>query len=253
MLIQYCSDLHLEFPENRQFLAGKPITPRAKILILAGDIMPFSELSAHNKFLDTASAAFDRIYWLPGNHEYYHTDANHRTGAFTENIRRNLHLINNTTVEEGDVRIIFSTLWTQISPRFEWDIERGLSDFQVVRFGSRTLRASDVNQMHADSIAFLKAELACPTTAKRTVVVTHHVPTLFRYPDVYRGSILNEAFAVELHQLIHESSISHWIFGHHHFNVADFRIGGTTLTTNQLGYVKNNEHRGFSPDRTFEA
>jgi predicted phosphohydrolase len=251
MIIQYCSDLHLEFPENRRHLEGKPLVPRAKTLVLAGDIVPFNELHAHNAFFDSLSTSFDQVYWIPGNHEYYRGDAQRRSGNFTEDIRPNVHLLNNTVVEEGNVRLIFSTLWSHISKKFENDIEKSLNDFHVINYGGRPLRAADVNQLHTESLAFIKAELAQPTT-KKTIVITHHVPTLFHYPDVYRGSILNEAFATDLDSLIIGSNISYWIFGHHHFNIADFKIGATTLTTNQLGYVHNRENRGFSPDRVIE-
>jgi len=36
MKIQYCSDLHLEFPTNAIFLKNHPIEPAGEILILAG-------------------------------------------------------------------------------------------------------------------------------------------------------------------------------------------------------------------------
>jgi hypothetical protein len=65
MLLQYCSDLHLEFSDNRDFLASKPLIPRAKILVLGGDIVPFAAIEAHNAYWDSLSASFDRIYWTP--------------------------------------------------------------------------------------------------------------------------------------------------------------------------------------------
>ena len=35
MKIQYCSDLHIEFLENKKFLDEKPIAPIGEILIMA--------------------------------------------------------------------------------------------------------------------------------------------------------------------------------------------------------------------------
>jgi hypothetical protein len=71
------------------------------------------------------------------------------------------------------------------------------------------------------------------------------------YPPQYRGNILNEAFAVELFDLIETNGPDYWIFGHTHNNIADFSIGKTLLKTNQLGYIKYNEQHGFYSDRHF--
>lgn len=37
MLIQFCSDLHLEFYNNRQWLKANPLIPIGEILVIGGD------------------------------------------------------------------------------------------------------------------------------------------------------------------------------------------------------------------------
>ena len=71
------------------------------------------------------------------------------------------------------------------------------------------------------------------------------MPTLFNYPEKYKGTTINEAFAVELFDLIEDSNIDYWIYGHHHSNTSDFTIGKTRLLTNQVGYVSHDEHQEF--------
>ena len=51
MKIQYCSDLHLEFPVNKKYLKANPIKPEDEILLLAGDIIPFAEMENENDFI----------------------------------------------------------------------------------------------------------------------------------------------------------------------------------------------------------
>lgn len=249
--IQYCSDLHLEFPENSSFLKANPIKAEGDILIMAGDIVPFTVLDKYNWFFDEVSEKFKQVFWIPGNHEYYYSDISLRSGCFSEVIRKNITLLNNQVVELEDIRFVFSTLWTKISEHNQWHIMQRLSDFHVISNLSDNFTSTKYNDLHTESLTFIKEVLNNKTTAKSTVVATHHVPTFMNYPDEYKGSVLNEAFAVELFDLIGQYQPDVWIYGHSHGNMDDFTIGKTNLVTNQLGYVSENEHKIFDGSKVY--
>jgi len=250
MKIQYASDLHLEFIENKVFLNENPLQVVGDVLLLAGDIVPFKLLEKHNDFFSFLSDSFAATYWVPGNHEYYHFNIATKCGVVNEKIRSNVFLVNNTSVIHNDVKFIFSTLWSKINPVNEWKIENGMGDFHVIKYRGYRLTIPQFNKLHDNCLAFLNQELAT-TVSTKNVVVTHHVPTYTNYPLKYKESVLNDAFAVELTELIESTVPDCWIYGHTHVNTPDFKIGKTQLITNQLGYVKYGEQSGYRSDRSF--
>jgi predicted phosphohydrolase len=249
MKIQYCSDLHLEFPTNKKYLKANPIKPEGEILLLAGDIIPFAEIEKENDFFNFLSDSFEHTYWIPGNHEYYRSDITQRTGTFHEKIRSNVSLLNNTAIDHKGLRLLFSTLRSKINPALEFVIQKSMADFRLIKNNGKKITVDDYDQLHEDCRAFLVKELSNVTNQK-TIAVTHHLPTFFNYPEKYRYSELNTAFATELFDLIEASNADYWIFGHSHEVVPDFKVGNTTLTTNQLGYVEYGEHLNFHQNRT---
>jgi predicted phosphohydrolase len=247
MTIQFASDLHLEFKQNVEFLKLNPLKPVGEILILAGDIMLFAKMEDNKDFFDYVSDHFQSTFWIPGNHEYYYSDINERSGTFDEQIRSNVRLLNNTSIIHDNVQFVFSTLWSKISVRNLWQTESSVADFHVIRSAGRHFSTTQFNQLHSDSVRFIKAALLAERSEK-TVVVTHHVPTFLNYPERFVDSELNGAFVTELTDLMELYQPDYWIYGHHHHYTPDFMIGNTHLLTNQMGYVQQNEHRGFKPD-----
>ena len=70
----------------------------------------------------------------------------------------------------------------------------------------------------------------------------------------HKSSVLNSAFASEYGELIANSRIDAWIYGHSHTNIDTDDIGLYCRICNQIGYVFEYEHlmNGFDPARFIE-
>ena len=248
--IQYCSDLHLEFIDNALFMEKNPIIPTGEILILAGDIIPFRSIEKANRFFDFVSENFEKAYWIPGNHEYYGGDIRNKEFSSLEAIRPNVFLVNNQSVLVGDIKIVFSSLWSYIWPENVFDVRRSVADFGHIRYNDDRFTPADFNALHLSCRRFIYNELLDRSIPKK-IVVTHHVPTLKDYPVEFIDSPINNAFACELSNIITETQPQAWIYGHHHRNTPNFKIGETSLLTNQLGYVSYSEGIDFTRSATF--
>jgi predicted phosphohydrolase len=251
MTIQYCSDLHLEFSQNKKFITKNPLIPSGDVLLLAGDIVPFAVMEEHADFFDYIADNFEQTYWVPGNHEYYHYDIANKSGHIKEAIRSNVFLVNNHTEQLAKVRLTFSTLWSHISPDNFLRIQNRMADFSAIQYGNGNFTPHHFNELHTQCKNFITKTLHHRTDTA-SIVVTHHIPTFLNYPAKYKRDALNEAFATELYDLIEPSGVDYWLYGHHHFNTPGFAIGKTQLLTNQLGYIKFKENGGFRNDAVIE-
>ncbi|MDI9358330.1 MAG: metallophosphoesterase [Phycisphaerales bacterium] len=250
MKIQYASDLHLEFLQNKAFLRANPLVIAGEVLVLAGDIIPFAIMDQHKDFFSYIADNFQTTYWVPGNHEYYHSDATTKMGKLFEKIRSNIFLVNNTTVQHGPVNFIFSTLWSKVNPANDL-IKFGLTDFHVINYKGTRFSVDQYNELHDTHVHYLKGALQQNGNYK-TVVVTHHIPTFLNYAPVYEDGDLSEALGVELSHIIEPSTIDAWIYGHTHCNTPNFTIGNTQMLTNQLGYVRPDKPHTFNSNTMIE-
>jgi predicted phosphohydrolase len=252
MKIQYCSDLHLEFVKNALYLHKHPVKPLGDILILAGDITYWETKRFKHWFFNYVSDNFKAAYYVPGNHEFYSgKDIQVLDSPVFEAIRENIFLVNNRTVSIGKIDFFFSVLWSHINPVNTLMVENHVSDFYKIKTKGEPLRSDDFNQLHSNSLTFLKNAVA-KSSAQSKVVVTHHVPSQLCNPPEYKISPINNAFVSEQYNFIYDYNIDYWIYGHHHANMPEVEINGTKLLTNQLGYVHLGEHHSFRTSAIIE-
>lgn len=249
MRIQYCSDLHIEFESNSLWLKNNLLPVCGDVLILAGDIAPLLEKYFRDPFISYISNNYRKIFWIPGNHEYYSRNISDFGESINLTLNANISIVNNTVVIFDDIQFIFSTLWSSISPQNEFIVEQNVSDFEYISYKNHKLRASDFNKLHKDSLSFLTKEIK--NKHSKRVIVTHHLPSAMCNLPVHNNSIINEAFCSNQNEIIINSNAKFWIYGHSHYNQKPLIIGDTTILTNQLGYVQRNEQGSFRPNAYF--
>jgi predicted phosphohydrolase len=249
MKIQLCSDLHLEYAVNRKWLAQHPLQVLGEILLIAGDTSYLNEDARNLEFLKWCSHHFKETYLIPGNHEYYGGyDFSNASRSFKKSIFSNVHYVNNQVIRLGEIRILCSTLWSQIKEKATV-INMGMADFHKIRYGGRKLSIEAYNNAFKLSLDFITSSL---DDQGNTIVLTHHLPSIHCNDVEFKNSPLTEAFCVDLTELIKGSKIDYWIYGHSHRNVGDIDLCGTKLISNQLGYVTLNEHTSFDRSRIIE-
>jgi len=225
MRLHLLSDLHLEFAAIEIPRTG------ADVVVLSGDI-----------HLGRQGRQWARKHFVLGNHEFYR----HSLPELTETLRResqgsHIHLLENEAAEIEGFMFLGCTLWTdfQVAPDVDAAMrvaEQMMSDYSIVQFGAenRVLRPGDTVELHSQSVAWLRRALA-ECDAGKTIVVTHHAPSLLSEPPFHLKSPLSGAFASNLDDLVERSRVPLWIHGHTHYNV-DYQIGATRILTNQSGY-----------------
>ena len=246
------SDLHLEFTLNQEYIHDFFEGETGDILLLAGDIMYLKDsIFIRRRFLTELSQKYSQVLIVPGNHEFYaYNDIKAYGDSWQIELRPNINYYYNKVVHIGDTDFILSTLWSKLDPLQEKRIQQGMSDFYQIGYNGEWLTTQHYNDEHGNCVRFIR-EAVEKSTADKIVVVTHHAPSLQTVAPQHQNSILRSAFASDLEELIKNSRIDYWVYGHSHTNI-DCQVGQTKIICNQLGYVSSNEHLGFNYNKFFE-
>jgi hypothetical protein len=260
LLFQYMSDLHLElFPGYR---VGRRTAPR---LVLAGDIGdPVS--AEYGDFVADCAAKYELVLVVLGNHEAYGRTWAEAVAATRATLAARgegrvvlLDRGRHEFPEEG-LRVVGTTLWSHVPPRYAMDVRTFISDFRLIKPVKKddrtaTLGLAEYAEMHAADVAWLTAELAlAEADGVRLLVVTHHAPSKAgTSAPKNRGGPLDCAFASDLDRLL-VPPVAAWIHGHTHFSHQTLRKFdqqtlrkfdqnaegcGVWLVANQRGYADN--------------
>ena len=248
MKIHILSDLHTELT------AFAPPTTDADVVVLAGDIGGGTgglDWAAQHARPGGAFSGKDIVY-VAGNHEYY---GRHWPSLPVELRERalglpNLHYLDCDETILGDVRFLGCELWTDFQ-LFGVDQHAMaeqmaacvlyLSDFRQIRnAGHGKLRPGAVRERHLQQRSWLANGLREPADGRwrKTVVVTHHLPSMRSVEGRWRRDLASAGFASNLDDLAALVD-GLWIHGHTHASF-DYRIAGCRVVCNPRGYVSQN-------------
>lgn len=249
MKILVLSDLHLEFANL------PPPSSKVDVVILAGDIWK----KDHGIYWARSTWPDTEIVYVAGNHEFYRGDRNAVLSLLRDAAEETgVHFLDNDKVVIGGVRFLGATLWTdfnlfgveQQATSMEAGMN-GLNDFRLINEGGVPFTPSDAAALCNKSIDWLKTKLIQESNLVKTVVVTHHLPSMQSVAGRYKNDILSACFASNLDELLGYSDL--WIHGHTHDSF-DYMANGTRVICNPRGYVHqgNQENVRFNPELVIE-
>jgi hypothetical protein len=275
MRIQYASDLHLEFYDERKCdedFYKRIVTPveDAAVLILAGDI-GYPESNLTREFVKWCCANWRHVVWVFGNHEYYTSYISRFTMSEKERIALeytkdpqmvNLHLLYNQSIEVDScpgLRIVGTTLWTDIPSYHKSLIRKSMNDFRNILVTYTThFQVEHWNSFYQENVAFLKRQLdQAEKDSTRVLVVTHHLPSFKCIQEHYKGSDMNCGFATNAEDLIEHGATAAWICGHSHGqkDTVFQKLSGETVHVvyNARGYPKEESVYTYNPSAVLEV
>ena len=241
MRIHLLSDLHLEVSSY------VPAATVADVVILAGDI--HTKARGVRWALDSFSGT---VLYVPGNHEFYSGHLNHTLVTMRSAARDGrVQVMNMHEAEIEEVRFLGCTMWTDYAAAGNAH-QAGLyarscmNDFRYIRTESfRRIVPNDLVQESLKARSWLRSKLDEPFEGK-TVVITHHAPSLRSLADSPdAGTLLDAAYANDCEDLMGGERVALWLHGHSHTAV-DYDIEGTRVVCNPRGYP--GEQTGFNPN-----
>ena len=255
---QLASDLHIETIPDNQVDPLYFIEPKAKYLILAGDIGSFYRLHQLQNFFDKLVPHFERIFYLPGNSEFYLRESwsyQLQPRPFDQLLNdardllkkyKNVEFLNQSTVEiEEDIVLISATLWTYTDsfiPRFivkiheattEWYRNKHLCDKEYI--------LDRINWYKEN-----KPDLKC-------LVVTHHPPTFLVVREQKKRRKFDFLYGNNMDDYLDAKIVHSWIYGHVHNNIDYYSEKGCRVFGNQYGKEKEESRSTFKKDFVFDC
>jgi len=258
MKIFLSSDIHVEraaknFDPFKDYECLRFQYPKnADVVVLAGDVGEWTN------GLEWSAQKFKgkQIIYIMGNHELYDLDLSVIDEMQTKAKELKIHLLDQDEVIIDGVRFLGCTLWTDLNkykPETVAEIWQYMNDYKYISckgwWQNKQNKAQALWLMNLETEYGFDPIYFSPTVAYllhkmclhwldnklkqnfcgKTVVVTHHAPTMHGTDDYAYGSDLSEFISK------HSDKVDCWMHGHIHTPV-DYNISNVRIVSNPRGY-----------------
>lgn len=255
MKYQLVSDVHLHGRQR----AGEVAQTDANALLLAGDVIEWHnamDRKVGKEFLHEMAGRYERVYYIPGNHEYYGgrmdktyrlmKDACDETGVV---------FLHNNYLDMGDHVLVGHTLWTNMdnnNPLAKMAVKYGMNDFNYIFQPDGAMFTPDDAIIHfAQGMRVIRDAVAFAGD-KPVLVMTHHAPHANCVHPYYANHEANPGYYTNLENFILDNeNIRGWVHGHIHYG-KDHMVGQCRVMCNPLGYRHFEEGTLLNAGFTFD-
>jgi len=219
------SDLHLE---ARNEYVTFDIPSEAPYLILAGDIGLLRHKGDFQAFLERMCCRYERVFLIPGNHEYYHT-VRSEAMLVADDIAEQLEASGvvwmdrkRVDIDGGDIILLGCTLHTHVPEEARPLVLKRIQDFS--RIGDWSIaQHNDEYRKDRDWLQQSLVDISASQPTSRVIIVTHFPPTFNHTSGHGPADDLSRAWygsttLDDLQGWVGTDQISHWVWGHTHWN-----------------------------------
>ena len=260
ILIQVYSDIHIELWNKL------PVLPiKAKYLFLAGDMCTLNHPLFYPLF-DYCSSNWEKVFYTPGNHEYYSAKKNYNELLFEYKYKlneryKNVYFLDNEFVAlNEEINVYGSTFWTKSPFSRTNEAKMSINDYNNISYFNQNRRypvnldISYVNKL--SETAYNSLDKYLNETNKKTIIMTHFPPLRSGTSDpkyLHQERTINSYFSWpnETIDNLNLNNIPMWISGHTHWSY-NFTKNNCNFIGNQLGYKSELGNTGLNEDGLYE-
>jgi hypothetical protein len=215
------------------------------------------------KFLDYCATRWEKIFFTPGNLEFYSSKKNYLQLDFEYDLKireryKNIFYLNKGVASlNEDIDVYGCVFWTYPSKElYNWSLRdyNNIQQFHDTKKINVPIDFKFMSELSNKDFQHLSSFLS--TTKKKTIVMTH-------FPPMQEGST-NEAASIITNQLkelnawndgtlekVNLTEVLVWISGHTHWSY-DIKHGSVRLISNQVGFTREQGLTNFSPIGLYE-